>query len=46
LYFDLGEKDKALEAFKVALQIRPQFAEAQDFLKHHFSAEELPATLP
>jgi DNA-binding response OmpR family regulator len=43
LYFDLGEKDKALEAFKVALNIRPQFTEAQDFLKRHFSAEELPA---
>lgn len=43
LYFDLGEKDKALQAFKVALQIRPHFTEAQDFLKRHFKAEELPA---
>jgi two-component system chemotaxis response regulator CheY len=44
LYFDLGEKDKALDAFKTALNIRPQFAEAQDFLKRHFATEELPAT--
>jgi tetratricopeptide (TPR) repeat protein len=46
LYFDLGDRDKALKAFKTALQIRPKFAEAQDFLQRHFSAEELPATLP
>jgi CheY-like chemotaxis protein len=44
LYFDLGEKDKALEAFKTALNIRPQFTEARDFLKRHFSSEDLPAT--
>jgi CheY-like chemotaxis protein len=44
LYFDLGEKDKALEAFKTALNIRPQFTEAQDFLKRNFSAAELPGT--
>jgi tetratricopeptide (TPR) repeat protein len=43
LYFDLGEKDKALESFKVALQIRPEFTEAQDYLKRNFSAEELSA---
>jgi CheY-like chemotaxis protein len=43
LYFDLGEKDQALEAFKMALQIRPQFTEAQHFLKRHFSGEQLPA---
>jgi tetratricopeptide (TPR) repeat protein len=46
LYFDLGEKDKAPEAFQVALQIRPQFTEAQDFRKRHFSAAEMPATPP
>jgi two-component system chemotaxis response regulator CheY len=39
LYFDLGEKDKAREAMRLALQLRPNFTEAQDFLQRHFSTE-------
>lgn len=37
LYFDWGEREKALEALQFALQLRPDFAEAQDFLNRHFS---------
>lgn len=36
LHFDTGEKEKALEAFRVALKLHPDFTEAQDFLQHHF----------
>jgi two-component system chemotaxis response regulator CheY len=37
LYFDLGEKDKALESLRTALELRPDFPEAQDFLRRHYS---------
>lgn len=37
LYFDLGEKRKALQALRAALKLRPDFTEAQDFLQRHFS---------
>ena len=37
LFFDLGEKDKASEALRAALELRPDFPEAQDFLQRHFS---------
>jgi DNA-binding response OmpR family regulator/predicted TPR repeat methyltransferase len=37
LYFDLGDQDKAREAMRQALQLRPDFTEAQDFLKRHFA---------
>lgn len=38
LYLDLGEKDKALKACQAALDLCPDFPEAQDFLRRHFSA--------
>jgi len=38
LYFDLGEKEKAYESFRTALRLRPDFAEARDFLARHFPA--------
>uniref|UniRef100_A0A7C3UWM2 Response regulator n=1 Tax=Desulfobacca acetoxidans TaxID=60893 RepID=A0A7C3UWM2_9BACT len=44
LFFDLGEKDKALEALGIALQINPAFTEAQDFLQRHFPAAALPGS--
>lgn len=37
LFFDLGEKEKALEALRAALKLRPDFPEAQDFLRRHYS---------
>jgi len=37
LYFDWGEKEKALEALQIALELRPDFVEAKDFLHRHFS---------
>ena len=46
LYFDLGEKDKSLEAMSLALQFRPNFTEAQDFLWRHFSTDRLTAASP
>jgi tetratricopeptide (TPR) repeat protein len=44
LYLDLGEKAKAQEAFKTALQLRPDFTEAHAFLQRHFPPEELSAS--
>jgi two-component system chemotaxis response regulator CheY len=44
LHFDLGEKDKALKAFRVALDLHPDFSEAQDFLRRHFSSQEVPSS--
>lgn len=44
LYYDLGVKDKAYEAFQAALRLRPDFAEARDFLTQHFPAEAPPET--
>jgi hypothetical protein len=40
----LGEKAKAQEAFKTALQLRPDFTEAHAFLQRHFPPEELSAS--
>ena len=45
-YFDLGEKDKSLEAMSLALQFRPNFTEAQDFLRRYFSTDRLTAASP
>jgi tetratricopeptide (TPR) repeat protein len=36
LYFDLGDKEKSLDAFRKALKIRPNFPEARNFLKTRF----------
>ena len=41
LHFDLGEKNKALKAFRVALDLHPDFSEAQEFLRRHFSSQEV-----
>jgi tetratricopeptide (TPR) repeat protein len=48
LYFDLGEKAKALEAFRTALRLRPDFPEARAFLERHFAngAADSPAPEP
>jgi len=44
LYFDLGEKDKAREAFRIALHLRPNFPEALDFMKRNFPGQEVPSS--
>jgi len=36
LYFDLGKKNQAWEAFRQALNLCPDFVEAQNFLERHF----------
>ena len=41
-YFDLGEKGKALKAMKFALELCPNFIEAQNFLKQQFPTEDSP----
>ena len=48
VHFNLGvgEKDKSLEAMSLALQFRPNFTEAQDFLRRHFSTDRLTAASP
>jgi tetratricopeptide (TPR) repeat protein len=36
LYFDLGDKEKSLDAFSKALKLRSNFPEARDFIKQNF----------
>lgn len=43
LYHDLGERDKAREALVKAVQIRPDFPEALDFLQRNFPDQEEPS---
>ncbi len=45
-YFDLGEKGKALKAMKFALELSPNFIEAQNFLKQQFPTEISPSRHP
>jgi len=37
LYFDLGDQENSLDAFRKALKLKPNFPEARDFVKQHFS---------
>ena len=46
LYFDLGEKGKAIKAMKFALELSPNFIEAQNFLKQQFPTEVSPPRHP
>jgi two-component system, chemotaxis family, chemotaxis protein CheY len=39
LYYDLGEKGKALNSMRFALELCPNFTEAQNFLKQQFSGD-------
>jgi tetratricopeptide (TPR) repeat protein len=42
LYFDLGNKDKALQAFQTALHLRPDFADAREFIESHLLHDLIP----
>jgi tetratricopeptide (TPR) repeat protein len=45
LYFDLGNRDKAIQAMQTALRLRPDFPEAQEFLQRRLSQPHAPGGL-